>query len=235
MRPTLRYAPAAALRRHADRRPAALLAAELAALLREDRALAREVGKSLDPATPALLVAEAAAGSAGTPSASSGAGAVGTLGAVEAEKLEAIQKPEMVKLWRLGVRQAVPFVGFGFFDNMVMITVGDAVDSTFGVTLGFSTLAAAGFGQMVSDSVGIAFARLLPRLGARWVSLWDASWVCSRCYFSTRTILESSTSCCSACRARSVASFTLRWRRSPTRQETRSLSALLHQSTSTVF
>ena len=40
-------------------------------------------------------------------------------------------------------------------DNLVMITAGDAIDSTFGVTLGISTLTAAGFGQCCSDVAGI--------------------------------------------------------------------------------
>jgi hypothetical protein len=38
-------------------------------------------------------------------------------------------------------------IGFGFMDNLVMITAGEAIDSTFGVALGISTLTAAGFGQ----------------------------------------------------------------------------------------
>ena len=46
-------------------------------------------------------------------------------------------------------------VGFGFMDNLVMITAGDAIDSTFGVALGISTMAAAGFGQCISDVAGI--------------------------------------------------------------------------------
>jgi hypothetical protein len=46
-------------------------------------------------------------------------------------------------------------VGFGFMDNLVMITAGDAIDSTFGVTLGISTMTAAGFGQCFSDTAGI--------------------------------------------------------------------------------
>lgn len=36
-----------------------------------------------------------------------------------------------------------------------MITAGEAIDSTLGVTLGISTMAAAGFGQCVSDVAGI--------------------------------------------------------------------------------
>ena len=38
--------------------------------------------------------------------------------------------------------------GFGFMDNVVMITMGDLIDSTLGVTFGLSTLTAAGFGQV---------------------------------------------------------------------------------------
>ena len=45
-------------------------------------------------------------------------------------------------------------VGFGFMDNLVMITAGEAIDSTFGATLGISTLMAAGFGQCCSDVAG---------------------------------------------------------------------------------
>lgn len=39
-------------------------------------------------------------------------------------------------------------------DNLVMITAGEAIDSTFGATLGISTLMAAGFGQCCSDVAG---------------------------------------------------------------------------------
>jgi putative methionine-R-sulfoxide reductase with GAF domain len=46
-------------------------------------------------------------------------------------------------------------IGFGFMDNLVMITAGDFIDSTFGVVLGISTMTAAGFGQCFSDTAGI--------------------------------------------------------------------------------
>lgn len=75
--------------------------------------------------------------------------------------------PSSRKLRRLALRQAVPFVAFGFFDNMVMICVGDAIDSTFGVAFGFSTMAAAGFGQMASDSVGITLQGIIERCADR--------------------------------------------------------------------
>lgn len=46
-------------------------------------------------------------------------------------------------------------IGFGIMDNMVMITAGEAIDSTFGVALGISTMAAAGLGQCCSDVAGL--------------------------------------------------------------------------------
>ena len=39
-------------------------------------------------------------------------------------------------------------IGFGFMDNLVMIQVGDYLDTTIGVTFGLATLTAAGFGQV---------------------------------------------------------------------------------------
>lgn len=39
-------------------------------------------------------------------------------------------------------------------DNLVMIQAGDAIDNTFGVALGISTMTAAGFGQCFSDVAG---------------------------------------------------------------------------------
>lgn len=60
------------------------------------------------------------------------------------------------QLRRLFLRASLPFFGFGLCDNLIMITVGDAIDATFGVTLGFSTMVAAGFGQAVSDGAGIS-------------------------------------------------------------------------------
>lgn len=65
-------------------------------------------------------------------------------------------------------------IGFGFMDNLVMISAGEAIDQTFGVAFGISTMTAAGFGQCFSDVAGnlsggfvdAACARLnLPRHG----------------------------------------------------------------------
>ena len=50
----------------------------------------------------------------------------------------------------------VPFIGFGFMDNAILIWAGDQIDMTLGVTLGISTMCAAAIGNIVSDVAGVA-------------------------------------------------------------------------------
>ena len=52
------------------------------------------------------------------------------------------------------VHSAIPMVGFGFMDNIIMIQAGDYIDQTLGVTLGISTLTAAACGNICSDVSG---------------------------------------------------------------------------------
>eukprot|EP00754_Rhynchopus_humris_P047278 Rhum_TRINITY_DN6864_c0_g1::Rhum_TRINITY_DN6864_c0_g1_i1::g.21104::m.21104 len=75
--------------------------------------------------------------------------------------------PNKTQIFQLCVLSAVPFIGFGIFDNMVMLTVGDVIDATFGVTMGFSTLAAAGLGQCVSDATGMTLQGFIERFSDR--------------------------------------------------------------------
>jgi len=65
------------------------------------------------------------------------------------------QLPTRRQLWQLFLLSAVPFVGFGFADNFIMIVAGDAIDNSIGLRLGLSTLAAAGLGNLISDVCGI--------------------------------------------------------------------------------
>ena len=58
-------------------------------------------------------------------------------------------------------------VGFGFMDNIIMIQAGDAIDATFGVTLGLSTLTAAALGNVCSDSSGVLFGGIVERASER--------------------------------------------------------------------
>jgi len=66
-----------------------------------------------------------------------------------------VKAPSMTKLKAVFVGSAVPFVGFGIIDNAVMLVAGDQIDLTLGVSLGISTLAAAGLGNLLSDVGGV--------------------------------------------------------------------------------
>jgi tRNA-specific adenosine deaminase 1 len=59
-------------------------------------------------------------------------------------------------LYAVFLAQAIPFVGFGFMDNMVMIAAGEYIERSIGATLALSTMAAAGLGNLLSDIVGVA-------------------------------------------------------------------------------
>ena len=52
--------------------------------------------------------------------------------------------PTYQQLRLVAFRASIPMIGFGIMDNFVMITAGEAIDSTFGVMFGLSTMAAAG-------------------------------------------------------------------------------------------
>ena len=63
--------------------------------------------------------------------------------------------PDATQLRNLFVVNAVPFVGFGFMDNAVMLMAGDYIGARLGTAFGISTMAAAALGNMFSDVVGI--------------------------------------------------------------------------------
>lgn len=56
------------------------------------------------------------------------------------------------------VYAGVPFLGFGFLDNTIMLCAGEYIDVTLGTSLGISTLAAAAMGNLISDVAGIGTA-----------------------------------------------------------------------------
>eukprot|EP01094_Clydonella_sp_ATCC50884_P004544 TRINITY_DN13574_c0_g1_i1.p1 TRINITY_DN13574_c0_g1~~TRINITY_DN13574_c0_g1_i1.p1 ORF type:complete len:525 (+),score=105.27 TRINITY_DN13574_c0_g1_i1:143-1576(+) len=64
-------------------------------------------------------------------------------------------RPAPKQLFALSLRIGLPFVGFGFLDNFIMIMAGNTIESSIGVTLGLSTMAAAALGNTVSDVAGI--------------------------------------------------------------------------------
>merc|ERR1711962_1003867 len=66
--------------------------------------------------------------------------------------------PNWSDLNKLAMHQSLPFIGFGFLDNFIMIVAGEYIDLTLGMKLGISTMAAAALGNTLSDMMGIGSA-----------------------------------------------------------------------------
>ena len=134
-------------RKKAKREP--LSAAEAKNLLKrmtpEDRIVLRDVLLSKDPLPPATTE----------------------------EPPSPAEEPEMAaptprQLRHLAFHEGMPFVGFGFLDNLIMILAGEYIDHTIGLTLGISTMAAAALGNTISDLFGIGSASFVERLCTRF-------------------------------------------------------------------
>nr|XP_020444337.1 transmembrane protein 65 [Monopterus albus] len=65
------------------------------------------------------------------------------------------------------LHNAIPFVGFGFLDNAIMIAAGTQIELSIGVTLGISTMAAAAMGNLVSDLAGLGLAGYVEVLASK--------------------------------------------------------------------
>jgi len=61
---------------------------------------------------------------------------------------------------------AIPMIGFGFMDNLVMIQMGDFIDNSIGVHFGLTTLTAAALGQVCSDVSGVCFGGAIEQVAA---------------------------------------------------------------------
>jgi len=67
-------------------------------------------------------------------------------------------EPTRSELRQLAFHNSLPFIGFGFLDNLVMILAGEYIDLTLGATLSISTMAAAALGNTLSDMLGVGSA-----------------------------------------------------------------------------
>ncbi|GAB5358776.1 hypothetical protein AAMO2058_000487700 [Amorphochlora amoebiformis] len=81
-------------------------------------------------------------------------------------------EPTAWQLRALFMRSAVPFFGFGFVDNVIMITAGEMIDVKLGDTFHLTTLAAAGLGNLLSDVAGIGLGGVIEE-GATKLGLPD--------------------------------------------------------------
>ncbi|XP_074701341.1 transmembrane protein 65 isoform X3 [Strix aluco] len=82
------------------------------------------------------------------------------------EKLE-VAPPSPGQLKHVFFHNALPFVGFGFLDNAIMIAAGTQIELSIGVVLGISTMAAAALGNLVSDLAGLGLAGYVEALASR--------------------------------------------------------------------
>lgn len=76
--------------------------------------------------------------------------------------------PSREQLRLVMLNNAVPFIGFGFLDNAIMIIAGDYIDWRIGALFGISTLAAAGLGNLVSDLAGVVLAGYVESFAAKF-------------------------------------------------------------------
>ncbi|XP_072007322.1 transmembrane protein 65 isoform X1 [Engystomops pustulosus] len=82
------------------------------------------------------------------------------------EQLEAAP-PSSKQLKHVFVHNALPFVGFGFLDNAIMIAAGTQIEFHIGALLGISTMAAAALGNLVSDLAGLGLAGYVEAISSR--------------------------------------------------------------------
>lgn len=73
----------------------------------------------------------------------------------ESDEALDIPDPTVRQLRLYALHHVIPFIGFGFFDNAVMILAGDFLDSKLGVLFGVTTMCSAAFGNMISDICGL--------------------------------------------------------------------------------
>eukprot|EP00286_Rhodomonas_abbreviata_P024236 CAMPEP_0181309846 /NCGR_PEP_ID=MMETSP1101-20121128/12244_1 /TAXON_ID=46948 /ORGANISM="Rhodomonas abbreviata, Strain Caron Lab Isolate" /LENGTH=225 /DNA_ID=CAMNT_0023416383 /DNA_START=463 /DNA_END=1137 /DNA_ORIENTATION=- len=66
-----------------------------------------------------------------------------------------VTEPTRQQLWMIAIASAVPFVGFGFMDNAIMILAGEVIEAKLGVAFGITTMAAAAIGNLISDVCGV--------------------------------------------------------------------------------
>jgi len=65
------------------------------------------------------------------------------------------EPPTREQLIAVFIGSGVPFVGFGFMDNAIMIIMGEAIEIKLGLMLGITTMAAAAVGNTISDVAGV--------------------------------------------------------------------------------
>ncbi|KAG6462913.1 uncharacterized protein LOC115451989 [Manduca sexta] len=77
-----------------------------------------------------------------------------------------VPKPTTRELLHLSLVNSIPFIGFGFLDNFIMIIAGDSIESSMSAYITLSTMAAAALGNTFSDVIGIGSSYYVERAAA---------------------------------------------------------------------
>ncbi|XP_045785590.1 uncharacterized protein LOC123881069 [Maniola jurtina] len=77
-----------------------------------------------------------------------------------------VPKPSTKELFHLSLANSIPFIGFGFLDNFIMIIAGDRIESSLSAYITLSTMAAAALGNTFSDVIGIGSSYYVERAAA---------------------------------------------------------------------
>lgn len=81
---------------------------------------------------------------------------------------DSVPEPTKQQLRIVALHQAIPFVGFGFMDNSILLLSGEAIDMYLGVKLGISTMCAAALGNIISDLAGVALGTMIEDAVVKW-------------------------------------------------------------------
>ncbi|KOB57977.1 Transmembrane protein 65 [Operophtera brumata] len=66
-----------------------------------------------------------------------------------------VPRPSTKELFHLSLANSIPFIGFGFLDNFIMILAGERIESGMSAYITLSTMGAAALGNTLSDVIGI--------------------------------------------------------------------------------
>ncbi|XP_034950297.1 transmembrane protein 65 isoform X3 [Chelonus insularis] len=80
---------------------------------------------------------------------------------------ETVPQPRRRDLILVFISNAIPFIGFGFLDNFIMIIAGEHIEVILGSFMTLSTMAAAALGNTISDVLGIGLANYVERLSQK--------------------------------------------------------------------
>ncbi|OAD57846.1 Transmembrane protein 65 [Eufriesea mexicana] len=76
---------------------------------------------------------------------------------------ETVPEPSTKDLVLVAISNAIPFIGFGFLDNFIMIVAGDQIEIILNKKFPISTMAAAALGNTISDIIGIGSVHYVER------------------------------------------------------------------------